>query len=148
MEYSEFSGKTVDDAITEACQTLMVTSDKLDYEVVDKGFSGFLGIGTKLATIRARVKDDSDVKESRDPAEKKDVEKAAENIKAEFAHMSEDEVAYAMAGVEREDRNQTYPRLDNGQLRLDILDESIDRLYEGVRLWADIAEKSRRDYER
>ncbi len=79
MEYSEFSGKTVDDAITEACQTLMVTSDKLDYEVVDKGFSGFLGIGTKLATIKARVKDDSDVKESKDPAEKKDVEKAAEN---------------------------------------------------------------------
>ena len=33
MEYREFSGKTVDDAITEACQSLMVTSDKLDYEV-------------------------------------------------------------------------------------------------------------------
>ena len=63
MEYSEFSGKTVDDAITEACQSLMVTSDKLDYEVIEKGSSGFLGIGTKLATIKARIKDDSEVEE-------------------------------------------------------------------------------------
>ena len=63
MDYREFSGKTVDDAITEACQSLMVTSDKLDYEVIEKGSSGFLGIGTKLATIKARVKDDSEVKE-------------------------------------------------------------------------------------
>ena len=72
MEYSEFSGKTVDDAITEACQNLMVTSDRLDYEVVEKGSSGFLGIGTKLATIKARIKDDSDVEESKDAGEKKD----------------------------------------------------------------------------
>lgn len=62
MEYSEFSGKTVDDAITEACQSLMVTSDKLEYEVVEKGSSGFLGIGTKLATIKARIKNETDDK--------------------------------------------------------------------------------------
>ena len=57
MEYSEFSGKTVDDAITEACQTLMVTSDKLDYEVVDEGSNGFLGLHAKNAVIKAKVKD-------------------------------------------------------------------------------------------
>ncbi len=74
---------------------------------------------------------------------KRKIEKVADDIKAEFAQMSEDEIAYVMAGVEREDRNRTYPRLDNGQLRFDILDESIDRLYEGVRLWAEIAEKNR-----
>ena len=34
MEYTEFSAKTVNDAITEACQKLLVTSDKLDYIVV------------------------------------------------------------------------------------------------------------------
>ncbi|MCR4806369.1 MAG: protein jag [Lachnospiraceae bacterium] len=56
MEYTEFYGKTLDDAITEACQKLTVTSDKLDYEVVEKGSSGFLGIGTKSAVIKARVK--------------------------------------------------------------------------------------------
>lgn len=56
MEYMEFSAKTVDDAITEACQKLTVTSDKLEYEVVEEGSSGFLGIGSKVAVIKARVK--------------------------------------------------------------------------------------------
>lgn len=56
MEYIEVSAKTVDDAITEACQRLSVTSDKLEYEVVEEGSSGFLGIGSKPAVIRAGVK--------------------------------------------------------------------------------------------
>ncbi|MBR5897756.1 MAG: protein jag [Lachnospiraceae bacterium] len=56
MDYREFSAKTVDDAITEACQSLSVTSDKLDYEVVDEGSTGFLGLKSKPAVIKARVK--------------------------------------------------------------------------------------------
>ena len=56
MEYIEVSAKTVNDAITEACQKLTVTSDKLEYEVVEEGSSGFLGIGSKPAVIKARVK--------------------------------------------------------------------------------------------
>lgn len=56
MEFTEFSAKTVDDAITEACQKLMVPSDKLEYEVVEEGSSGFLGIGAKPAIIRAKEK--------------------------------------------------------------------------------------------
>lgn len=56
MEYIEVSAKTVNDAITEACQKLGVTSDKLDYEVVEEGSSGFLGIGSKPAVIKAAVK--------------------------------------------------------------------------------------------
>ena len=56
MDYREFSAKTVDDAITEACQSLSVTSDKLDYEVVEEGSSGFLGLKSKPAVIMARVK--------------------------------------------------------------------------------------------
>ena len=63
MEYVEFSGKTVDDAITEACQSFTVTSDRLDYEVVDKGSSGFLGLGTKPAVIKARILDENAKKE-------------------------------------------------------------------------------------
>ena len=56
MDYIEVSAKTVNDAITEACQKLSVTSDKLDYEVVEEGTSGFLGIGSKPAVIKAKVK--------------------------------------------------------------------------------------------
>lgn len=65
MEYKEFSAKTVDDAITAACQDFFVTSDKLDYEVLEEGSSGFLGIGAKPALIKARVKEYKEiVKES------------------------------------------------------------------------------------
>lgn len=56
MDYIEVSAKTVDDAITEACQKLVVTSDKLEYEVIEEGSAGFLGIGSKPAVIKARVK--------------------------------------------------------------------------------------------
>ena len=56
MDFIEVSAKTVDDAITEACQKFSVTSDKLEYEVVEEGSAGFLGIGSKAAVIKARVK--------------------------------------------------------------------------------------------
>ena len=55
MDYIEVSAKTVNEAITEACRKLGVTSDKLDYVVVEEGSSGFLGIGSKPAVIKARV---------------------------------------------------------------------------------------------
>ncbi len=60
MDYKSFEGKNVDDAITNACQELGITSDKLDYEVVEEGGSGFLGIGKKDAVIKARKKGDVD----------------------------------------------------------------------------------------
>ncbi len=55
-EYIEVSAKTVNEAITEACRKLGVTSDKLEYKVVEEGSAGFLGIGSKPAVIRAKVK--------------------------------------------------------------------------------------------
>ena len=50
------SARTVDDAITEALIQLGVTSDRLEYEVIEKGSPGFLGIGMKQAVIEARRK--------------------------------------------------------------------------------------------
>ena len=56
MDYIEISAKTVNDAIIEACQKLEVSSDRLEYEVIEEGATGFLGIGAKPAVIKARVK--------------------------------------------------------------------------------------------
>lgn len=56
MDFTEFSAKTVDDAITAACQNFSITSDKLEYEVVEEGSTGFLGFNSKPAIIKARVK--------------------------------------------------------------------------------------------
>ena len=56
MEFREFSAKTVDDAITEALIALGTTSDQIEYEVVEKGSSGFLGFNSKPAVIKVRKK--------------------------------------------------------------------------------------------
>lgn len=54
MEFKEYKGKNVDEAVTNACVELGITAEKLEYEVVEKGASGFLGIGSKPAVIKAR----------------------------------------------------------------------------------------------
>lgn len=54
MDYIEVTAKTLDDAITQACQELLVTSDNLEYIVVNEGSSGFLGINSKPFVIKAR----------------------------------------------------------------------------------------------
>lgn len=57
MEFIQISAKTVDDAITEALIQLGVTSEQLEYEVIEKGSAGFLGINSKKAIIKARKKE-------------------------------------------------------------------------------------------
>jgi spoIIIJ-associated protein len=56
MEFIEFSAKTVDDAITKASMELGIPSTELVYEVVEKGSTGFIGIGKKDAVIKVSKK--------------------------------------------------------------------------------------------
>ena len=63
MEYKEFTGKTVDDALTNATVSLGVTSDQIKYEVVEEGSSGFLGLGSKDAIIKVVISADEDPKD-------------------------------------------------------------------------------------
>ena len=89
MDYKEYTGKTVNDLITDACQDLGVTSDRLDYVVVDEGSSGFLGLGAKNAVIKARIKSEEAVEEAAPaPAAAEEVKEAVkeevnEVVKAE-----------------------------------------------------------------
>ena len=81
MDYKEYTGKTVNDLITDPCQDLGVTSDRLDYVVVDEGSSGFLGLGAKNAVIKARIKSEEAVEEAAPaPAAAEEVKEA---VKAE-----------------------------------------------------------------
>lgn len=57
MEFIEITAKTVNEAITEACRKFVITSEKLEYEVIEEGSAGFLGFNYKPAKIKARVKD-------------------------------------------------------------------------------------------
>lgn len=56
MEWLEITGKTVDEALTEALIKLETTSDKVEYEIVEKESSGFLGLFNKPAKIRVKLK--------------------------------------------------------------------------------------------
>ena len=63
------SAKTVNDAITEASIQLGVASDQMEYEVIEKGSAGFLGIGSRQAVIRAwkkKVEEPEPVKEKKE----------------------------------------------------------------------------------
>ncbi len=57
MEFKEFKAKTVEEAITAASMEFGVSSDQLEYEVVEKGSSGFLGLGAKPAIVNVKKKD-------------------------------------------------------------------------------------------
>lgn len=56
MDWKEFTAKTVDEAITSAMLDLGTTIENLEYEVIEKETSGFLGMFGKPARIRVRVK--------------------------------------------------------------------------------------------
>ena len=56
MEMITVSAKTEDEATIKAAMELQTTRDKLEYEVIDKGSTGFLGIGARPVIIRAKKK--------------------------------------------------------------------------------------------
>lgn len=56
MDTITISAKNVEEAVTQALIQLGITSDQLEYEVVDKGSSGILGIGSRPAVIKAKKK--------------------------------------------------------------------------------------------
>ena len=58
MDFKEFRAKTVDDAITDALVEFETTSENLEYEVIEEGSTGVLGLFSKDAIIKARKKEE------------------------------------------------------------------------------------------
>lgn len=104
MEMITVTAKTLDEAITKALIELGTTSDNLDYEIVEKGSAGFLGLFSKNVVIRAKKKKEENlddflasikeevkekpekkeaVKETPKKEEKKEVKKEVSEPKAE-----------------------------------------------------------------
>lgn len=69
------SAKTVDDAITEASIQLGLASTEFEYEVIEKGSAGFLGIGAKQAVITAWKKEEKKQKPKKEFPKKEEVKK-------------------------------------------------------------------------
>lgn len=86
------SAKTLDDAITEALIQLGVTSDRLEYNVIEKGSAGFLGIGMKQAVIEAWKKEDKEEEEFLKAVEETIRENPAKEYFAKEDNVKEDDV--------------------------------------------------------
>ena len=138
MDFREFSGKTVEDAIVEAAMTLGIASSELEIEVVNKGTSGFLGIGAKPAVIKARakkeVKDEIDDilstvkkpsrtgKKAAKPAAKKPEDDKKEEVKETVNEETNTDVDYSKA-EEKEEVPAEPANIDDS-----IIDETKDYL--------------------
>ncbi|HEX7534735.1 MAG TPA: Jag N-terminal domain-containing protein, partial [Syntrophales bacterium] len=55
MNSIEIEGKTIDEAIEKACSEFNVPREKLNIEIISDGATGFLGIGSKKAKIKASI---------------------------------------------------------------------------------------------
>ena len=99
MEYMEFSAKTVQDAITEACTHFVVTSSSLEYEVIEEGSTGFLGIGSKPAVIKARAKS-----EEMDEAKAVFTQEEKKEVKKEVKKEAKKEIKEAKKEVKKEEK--------------------------------------------
>ncbi len=111
MEFITVSAKNVEDAITEAQIQLGVTRDHLDYEVIEKGSAGFLGIGMKQAVIKARKKEEEAVVAEEVVKETiKEVE-VKEEVKTEeiFAVKEEKEIKKDTKKEEKSHKTDKYP---------------------------------------
>lgn len=60
MDWVEFSAKTVDEALTKALIQLEVNSENIEYEVIEKETNGILGLFSKPAKIRVKLKNSVD----------------------------------------------------------------------------------------
>lgn len=115
MEYIEVTGRTIDDALTNACLKLETTSDNIEYEVIEKGSNGLFGIfNSKPTKIKARVKAGvSSVDDEFSKLEAKEKKSIDDTIKNEIKAESKKEV---VKETEKAVKKETAPKADNSKV--------------------------------
>ena len=84
------SAKTVEDALTEASIELGLASTEIDYEVIEKGSAGFLGIGAKQAVITAWKKVEEKPKKEKKAEQKPIVKEVVEKVEEKVVEKKEE----------------------------------------------------------
>ena len=112
MEYIEVTGRTIDDALTNACLKLETTSDNIEYEVIEKGSNGLFGIfNSKPTKIKARVKAGvSSVDDEFSKLEAKEKKSIDDTIKSEIKAESKKEV---VKETEKAVKEETASKAEN-----------------------------------
>ncbi len=137
MEYITVSAKDLDDAITEALVELGVTSDQLDYEVIEKGSAGFLGIGMKQAVIRARRKPGTETEEEPDLSDLTDFSAAKAGTEESGKKENGDSEHHAKkknkSHKNHHNNNQEYDHADKTEEETQTVTESVEEPVEQSR---------------
>lgn len=107
MDMITVTAKTLDEAITKALIDLGTTSDNLDYTVVEKGSSGFLGLFSKNVVIQAKKKRDNDL----------DMENLFESIRTESQPAKE---------VKEQKKEKEFIKKESKELKKDIKKEKLE----------------------
>ena len=103
------SAKTVEEAITEASIQLGLASTEFDYEVIEKGSAGFLGIGAKQAVITAWTKSEEkkNKKPVKEPVKKEEVK---ETVKEEVKEQVVEDVEAPVVPEKEENLAEVEPQ--------------------------------------
>ena len=132
-ERKTFMAASVDDAITEATLQLHIPSDKLGYEVIDKGSRGFLGIGSRQAIIEAwEITDDE--KEAA-------VSKSAEPVKEAPKKQPEKAVPKKEVSVKKEEPKKEEKVLETASDKVKTNENDAAHFEEGKKFLLDVFEK-------
>ena len=79
-ERIEYKGKDVEEAINHACESLKVSRDKINIEIISSGSSGIFGIGRKKAVILVSKKEPSTAAASDKPHKGKKISRSKKSI--------------------------------------------------------------------
>lgn len=109
-EWLEVSARTTDEAVTEALIKLGTTSDRVEYEVLEKESRGFFGLGSRAARIRARVKEETIAAAGQGKMEKKSVSEPAQRIPERRKATEQDEVRAEEKKEYRKKEEKSYHR--------------------------------------
>lgn len=86
MDYSEKWGKSVEEAVSLALEDLKVSENQVEVEVLEEPAKGFLGLGSKLAKVRVKIKDKPDSVAKKFLSELFDKMKLQVNMHTEFRY--------------------------------------------------------------
>ena len=118
MSAKEFSGRSVEDALTQATVELGVTSDQISYEVIEKGSSGLFGIGSKEAVIRVTLK-----------SEEAETKAAAEESEEETVNVSDKEDQ-----IFEEKSSKESKKLEDPKKAIDSVEEFLKEVFDAMEL--------------
>lgn len=138
VEWVEFVARSVDEALTEALIKLATTSDKVEYEVLEKESKGFMGLFSKPAKIRVRLKEEL-ITPFQDPIQEVK-EKIEEEIKLKEDIISETIIKENTENIVEEEKNNIIQKVNAKEVE-EIACEFLNKIFHAMGILATMTVK-------